>query len=365
MVGASAATPGGPPAPAVASPPFPLLATVYFSAVCSSDVGETLCVGGSRPELGAFQSHWAVALWTDAERYPLWTGIVQLQLEGPDAEVEWRLVRRRLDHSFEWEPCDARRLRLSPGSHVAVRCRYGEPEVKSTAPDTDSSAAARSWLSLMQTAMGYPPVASPPSPLTLFTRRRGERFADDPAHSPGIDGSARPPLPSRVPPLTPSASFYTPPLPSAFSPPVPELSRAASPPAPSDPAQGPASPTTPRVSSELKHQHQPPAQPFGSPRPRPAARPPDPASPQARAPGPASAPAPAPHASPRGYAAPLPPLVPPPLPKSFSLDERTPLLRIPHGGPDLNTPEPNSKLEQALPAPYSSLLSAVCCGCCG
>ncbi|MBR8742049.1 carbohydrate-binding module family 20 domain-containing protein [Nocardiopsis sp. MG754419] len=74
-----------------------------LTATVETDPGQEVHVVGSTAELGSWQPADGVALTTDADTYPAWTGTVPL-----GSDTAWKLVKVGPDGSAEWEPGDDR-----------------------------------------------------------------------------------------------------------------------------------------------------------------------------------------------------------------------------------------------------------------
>ena len=74
-----------------------------LTATVETRFGQQVYVVGSTPELGSWEPTDGIALDTDADTYPRWSGTVPL---GPD--TEWKLVKVNPDGGVEWEPGDNR-----------------------------------------------------------------------------------------------------------------------------------------------------------------------------------------------------------------------------------------------------------------
>lgn len=82
-----------------------------ITATVETEPGQEVHVVGSTPELGSWEPADGVALNTDADTYPEWTGTVTME-----ADTEWKLVKVGSDGSAEWEPGDNR---VGPATSVA------------------------------------------------------------------------------------------------------------------------------------------------------------------------------------------------------------------------------------------------------
>ncbi|HJE57154.1 MAG TPA: alpha amylase C-terminal domain-containing protein [Nocardiopsis listeri] len=82
-----------------------------ITATVETEPGQEVHVIGSTPELGSWEPADGVALSTDADTYPRWTGTVTIE-----ADTEWKLVKVGPDGSAEWEPGDNR---VGPSTSVS------------------------------------------------------------------------------------------------------------------------------------------------------------------------------------------------------------------------------------------------------
>ena len=82
-----------------------------ITATVETEPGQEVHVIGSTPELGSWEPADGVALSTDADTYPRWTGTVTIE-----SDTEWKLVKVGPDGSAEWEPGDNR---VGPSTSVS------------------------------------------------------------------------------------------------------------------------------------------------------------------------------------------------------------------------------------------------------
>jgi hypothetical protein len=89
---------------------------LLWEANCTStDVGDVLLIVGGAPELGAWDTASALQLETAPHIYPRWKGCICLDVSLSLA-IEWKLVIKHADGTYEWESGDNRCTDLLRGS---------------------------------------------------------------------------------------------------------------------------------------------------------------------------------------------------------------------------------------------------------
>eukprot|EP00443_Scrippsiella_acuminata_P020913 CAMPEP_0115307448 /NCGR_PEP_ID=MMETSP0270-20121206/73146_1 /TAXON_ID=71861 /ORGANISM="Scrippsiella trochoidea, Strain CCMP3099" /LENGTH=733 /DNA_ID=CAMNT_0002725891 /DNA_START=14 /DNA_END=2215 /DNA_ORIENTATION=+ len=89
---------------------------LFWDAICdSTGIGDILLVVGAAPELGAWDAETALHLETTPRNFPRWTGSICLDV-SLSLVVEWKLVIKRSDGTYEWESGDNRCTNLLRGA---------------------------------------------------------------------------------------------------------------------------------------------------------------------------------------------------------------------------------------------------------
>ncbi|MBN1607812.1 MAG: hypothetical protein JW940_14335 [Polyangiaceae bacterium] len=88
-------------------------AWVCFEALAETTFGQTVCVVGADPSLGAWDPERALAL--DPAEYPKWSARARVEAKRP---LEYKYLRKNVDGSFAWEARDGNRVIESPTSEA-------------------------------------------------------------------------------------------------------------------------------------------------------------------------------------------------------------------------------------------------------
>ena len=110
----------------------PEYAWVRFEAIAETAFGQTVCVAGNAPSLGAWDPGRAVPL--DPAEYPKWSARTRVEAKRP---IEYKYLRKNADGSFAWEALSGNRVLESPASEARsvgtdeVRWGVEEPEASS------------------------------------------------------------------------------------------------------------------------------------------------------------------------------------------------------------------------------------------
>lgn len=120
--------------------------SINLEVICETQSGDTLCLSGEDPALGAWSASEAVRFQTTESTHPVWTA----EIAVPSGGGEFKFLIARRNDEVAWEPLEKSRswptTGLAPGA--VLRTKFGEMKTSIEASTALLEAQARSYRDL-------------------------------------------------------------------------------------------------------------------------------------------------------------------------------------------------------------------------